>query len=269
MSPETSFVVPGVQGRGRSAFALTMESLRRPGGRRGLSALAGLLLLAGVALFAYPLATNVYQGYLQHDLKTTFASGDSKIATEYKAESVPTGDGLTELTIKSIGVDVLVVQGTTPSALRAGAGHYTDTPLPGQPGNVGIAGHRTTFGRPFNRLDEVTPGDLAQLKTPFGTYTYQAVANANFDGQNPHPVDPVTGVTVLDQPAAAGATTNQHLLTLTTCNPKGSAAQRLVLRLTLVKAVPLPGKTIPADTMAGAVGMVSVTSGVGSVIGGN
>ena len=265
MPPETSFVVPGVQGRGRSAPALALEALRRPGGRRGLSVLAGVLLLAGVGLFAYPLGTNVYQGIVQHRLKTTFA-GDPKVATEYKDESVPVGDGLTELKIPSIGVDVLVVQGTTPSALRAGAGHYTDTPLPGEPGNVGIAGHRTTFGRPFNRLDEVKPGDLATLKTPFGIYTYQAVANSDFDGANPHPVDPVTGVTVLDQPASEP--TNQHLLTLTTCNPKGSAAQRLVLRLTLIKSVALPDKTIPADTMPGAVGTVKAT-GVGSVIGGD
>ena len=51
-----------------------------------------------------------------------------------------------------------MVEGTSPEALRAGAGHYPETPLPGQAGNVAIAGHRTTYGKPFNRLDEVAPG---------------------------------------------------------------------------------------------------------------
>jgi sortase A len=100
-----------------------------------------------------------------------------------------------------------------------------NTPLPGESGNVGIAGHRTTFGRPFNRMDELKPGDTVTLETPFAIYTYKAVAP--FGGHsNPWVVTP-NDFSVVSQGTG-------HLLTLTTCNPKGSARQRLVMRFSLV-----------------------------------
>lgn len=204
-------------------MALVGDGLRRPGGRRALSILWIVLLLSGVGMFAYPFATDLYTKQLQHRLRSEFNSPDYALA--YRLRKIKVGEGLTRLRIPAIGLDVLVVQGTTPAALRAGAGHYINTPLPGEKGNVGIAGHRTTYGRPFNRLDEVGPGDKVYLDTPLGTYTYTAVDS--FDGQpNPHPVSP-TDVSVLDQPSSG------YWLTLTTCNPKGSAAQRLILRLKL------------------------------------
>jgi len=88
--------------------------------------------------------------------------------------SVPVGNVLTRLRIpkQGISLDVLVVEGTTPAALRAGAGHYVGTPLPGENGNVAIAGHRTTSGRPFNHLDELGPGDEVILDPPFASYHY-------------------------------------------------------------------------------------------------
>ena len=71
-----------------------------------------------------------------------------------------------------------MVEGTTQDALRAGAGHYPETALPCGAGNVAIAGHRTTFGQPFNRLDEVAPGAEITLETPLGTCTYRVAAEA-------------------------------------------------------------------------------------------
>ena len=124
---------------------------------------------------------------------------------------------------------MLVVEGTTPAALRAGAGHYPGTPLPGEAGNVGIAGHRTTFGRPFNHLDEMSPGDEVILQTPFKRYHYLAVQP--FAGHaNPWVVSPKDFSVVQNVPG-------KHFLTLTTCNPKGSAKERLVLRLELNTAM--------------------------------
>jgi len=142
------------------------------------------------------------------------------------------GDVLTLLRIPKLGLKVLVVQCTTPSALRAGAGHYVGTPLPGEAGNVGIAGHRTTFGRPFNRLNELGPGDVVTLETPFATYTYTAVKQVS-GHDNPWVVRP-SDFSVVSQGTG-------HLLTLTTCHPKGSAKQRLVLRLSLTKTDLKPG----------------------------
>lgn len=94
-------------------------------------------------------------------------------AERYRAASLRVGDALTRIRIPKLGVDVVVVQGTSPSALRAGAGHYPDTPLPCDVGNVGIPGHRTTYGKPFANLDRLTTGDAVILETPTGRCPYE------------------------------------------------------------------------------------------------
>jgi sortase A len=171
-----------------------------------------------VALVGYPFATNMWQGRIQQRLDQQIAS--PQLQQAYKAHKVETGDSLTRIKIPAIGLDTVVVEGITPSALRAGAGHYPQTPLPCDAGNVGIAGHRTTYGRPFGNLDQLKPGDTIELTTPIGGCVYQ-VSKAPF-------VVAPTDMTVIDP-------TGERSLTLTTCNPKGSAAQRLVVRATWVK----------------------------------
>ena len=81
------------------------------------------------------------------------------------------------IAIEDIELETLVVEGTSAAALRAGAGHYPSSPLPGEVGNVAIAGHRTTYGRPFNRLDELDAGADIWLSTPVGDYRYEVVAD--------------------------------------------------------------------------------------------
>ncbi|MGI9034382.1 MAG: class E sortase [Acidimicrobiales bacterium] len=182
---------------------------------RTLSAVSVLFLLAGVGLVSYPFLTNAWQSHLQDRLGRQLAS--PKLQQAYKDRNTGVGDSLTRLTIPAIGVDVVVVQGVTPSALRAGAGHYPDTALPCDVGNVAIAGHRTTFGKPFANLDRLKIGDTIEMATPIGSCTYKVA-------KDPFVTTP-TDVTVLS------ATTDRSL-TLTTCNPKGSAAQRLIVRAT-------------------------------------
>ena len=222
---KASFVTPAVPERPRSAVSLLRDALRRPGGRRALSVLSVLLFLAGVATFAYPVGTDLYSRYQQGNLHSQF--GGTNYTEHYTTHTIPSGDVLTKLVIPKTGIEltVLVVEGTTPVALRAGAGHYVGTPLPGEAGNVGIAGHRTTFGRPFNHLDELGPGDQVLLYTPTKIYHYVAVKP--FAGHaNPWVTTPKDISVIENLPG-------QHALTLTTCNPKGSARQRLVLRLEL------------------------------------
>ncbi len=195
---------------------------------RVLSVVSALLMVAAAAVLAYPLITDAWASHEQGNRAGQL--DDPTFAREYAKGAVPIGHGLTRLRIPKIGVDVIVVEGTTPSALRAGAGHYVGTPLPGQAGNVAIAGHRTTFGRPFNRLDEIRPGDEVLLDSPTTEYIYRAVPT--FDGgANPHAVSP-SDVSVIGNLAPG------HWLTLTTCTPKGSAAQRLIARFTLVGSQP-------------------------------
>ncbi|MBA3956039.1 MAG: class E sortase [Acidimicrobiia bacterium] len=184
--------------------------------RRLLSGVAVAMLLGAVGVLGYPFYTNLYQGQEQNRLDSQLASPE--IEQAYRADSVGEGESLTRLMIPSLNVDVVVVQGTSASALRAGAGHYPESPLPCDLGNVAIAGHRTTYGRPFHNLDLLNPGDDIILETPVGTCTYKV-------NKDPFIVVP-TDFSVLDR-------TSTGTLTLTTCHPKNSAAQRLIIQADL------------------------------------
>ncbi|HLF69716.1 MAG TPA: class E sortase, partial [Actinomycetota bacterium] len=144
------------------------------------------------------------------------------------------GDPVTRIVIPKFSVDMIVVEGTGSRSLNTGAGHYPDTPLPGQPGNIGIAGHRTMYGKPFNRIHEFTAGDKVYLITPFDKYTYEILPP--FDGHaNPWVVEANSWDVV--------SPTAESMLTMTACHPIGSARQRIVARAKLVATEPLVNAT--------------------------
>jgi sortase A len=218
--------------RGSGSAAYLMDAVRlRPVGRRVVSVLSIALFVLGVGLFAYPLFTDVYATeVLQEELTKEFETAEHKEA--FRREAVQSGDPLTRIVVPSLDVDALVVEGTAPAALRAGAGHYPNTPLPGEPGNVAIAGHRTTYGKPFNRFNRLAAGDTVRLETPVGTHTYE-VTEPPEGVATPCAGDAACWIT---GPNAWGVVddTDRSMLTLTTCHPKGSARQRLIVRAELV-----------------------------------
>lgn len=119
--------------------------------------------------------------------------------------------------IPAIGLSQAVVEGVSEDALRAGPGHYPGTAFPGQVGNMVLSGHRTTYTRPFYYLDRLGVGDEILIDTPERTYWYR--------------VERVFVVSLTNvQPLG---TANYPRLTLTTCNPPGSAIQRLVVQARL------------------------------------
>jgi sortase A len=183
------------------------------------------LLVGAVGTIGYPFYTNLvqdrYQGRLDRQLKS------EELRQAYIDRNVAEGDSLTRIVIPTIDVNVVVVEGTSASALRAGAGHYPDTPLPCEVGNVSIAGHRTTYGRPFHNVDQLAEGDEITLETPIGACTYRV-------SREPFVVSPSDIEVVENIPEEA-------VLTLTTCHPKGSARQRLIVRATLVSSETEPG----------------------------
>jgi sortase A len=126
----------------------------------------------------------------------------------------PTGSAVAILRIPRIGVTKAVVEGVGVPDLKKGPGHYPATPLPGQPGNAAIAGHRTTYGAPFYNLDRLRPGDPVLVTTRTGRH-YQ------YDVEELKVVAP--------DDTAVVAATDDNRLTLTTCNPRYSAKQRLVV----------------------------------------
>jgi sortase A len=214
----------------RSVSSLLGLSLRRPGGRRAVSLLTVVLLVSGVSMFAFPAFTDLFQRFQQRHVQLN--TSDPGLQTRYLEHKIKVGQGLTRLVINNdrMKVNVVVVEGTTPAALNAGAGHYVNTPFPCEQGNVGIAGHRTTYGRPFNKIDEMHAGDTVELITPIGRCTYQVVKA--FGGHsNPWIVLPNAYYVVGQQ----GALGRGHWLTLTSCHPLGSDSHRIVLRLRLVK----------------------------------
>lgn len=231
-APTPSFL-PAPAAAPGSIGTLLGLSLRRPGGRRAVSLLTIVLLVSGVAMFSFPAVTDLFQRYQQRQVTLP---DNPQYENLWKTHHVKVGQGLTRLVIDNdrVKVNVVVVQGTTPAALNAGAGHYESTPYPCEKGNVGIAGHRTTYGRPFNKIDEMNKGDTVDLITPFARCTYQVVPA--FDGHsNPWVVLP-NSYYVVGQRGVLGT---GHWLTLTSCHPLGSDSHRIVLRLRLVKVTPV------------------------------
>jgi sortase A len=160
----------------------------------------------------------------------------------------PPGGALDYLEIPAIGVDRYIVQGVAEADLQEGPGHYPGTPLPGQAGNVAIAGHRTTFGAPFFRLNEVHSGDLVYLTDTLGTtWVYSVVRQF---------VVAPSDVAVLDA-------TRAPELTLTTCNPRFEATSRLVVRAVLLTHL-ARGIRVPKALPASGTSSVTTSDGGGS-----
>jgi sortase A len=242
-APEPSFLPGPSTGRGRGLFGLIGLSARRPGGGRTLTGLAALCGVAGVAVFAFPAYTDLVGSYTQKHV--VYQPSSPVFKTEFTTGRVATGAGLTRLVIdtSSVHVNIVVVQGTSVAALQAGAGHYPDSSYPCEPGNVSIAGHRTTYGRPFNKINDLKAGDKITLFTPIGQCVYQVLPA--FGGHpNPWRVLP-TDVAVVGHTGLLKAPAK--LLTLTACDPPGSATYRLVLRAAMVSStVPvIPGLEVP------------------------
>src|SRR4051794_23758993 len=132
------------------------------------------------------------------------------------------GDAVGRLKIDRIHLSTVVVEGTDANDLRKGPGHYPATPLPGQRGTVGIAGHRTTYGAPFRRIDKVRARDTITVTMPYGRFTYRV--------ERTRIVKP-TDVWVTQR-------VSYDRLILSACHPLYSAAKRIVVFARLVRSEP-------------------------------
>jgi LPXTG-site transpeptidase (sortase) family protein len=172
--------------------------------------------------------TSISQHHEQLQLQSTFeaavhshhsppptASGPALIAADQAVPTPAEGTPVAEIEIPTIGLNEYVVSGTAESDLAKGPGHYIGTAAPGQAGNVAIAGHRTTNGAPFNRLGQLAIGNEIYLTTASGERLTYVVSQA------PRAVSP-SDVEVLDN-------FGDNRITLTTCNPEYSSAQRLIV----------------------------------------
>ena len=142
------------------------------------------------------------------------------------------GEAIARLVIPEIGVDKIVVEGVSRGDLRKAPGHYPGTPMPGQPGNAAIAGHRTTYGAPFHRVDELVAGDEILVTTLQGSFRYEVTGTEIVSPEDVHVVE--------DQ--------GDDRLTLTSCHPKYSARQRIVVTAALAdEPAPAPPARTPRE----------------------
>jgi sortase A len=233
--------------------------------RRGIAGIGRALVTVGVLILLFVVyqlwGTGIFTARAQDDLKKDLqrhvqaAENDTvrPVPTTVKpATTTPTTyrfskrfvplttppEGEVEGLIKipAIGINFAYVEGTSRDDLKKGPGHYPGTPLPGTVGNAAIAGHRTTYLHPFGDLDKLHPGDDIIIGTLAGTiYDYKMYQQL---------IVKATDVWVV-------ANTADPELTLTACHPKGSAAERIVVKARLVYKQSAPPTRSPKKPVTG------------------
>src|SRR5580698_7944140 len=225
--------------------------------RRVVDIIGRVLIGLGVLLLlftAYQIwGTSVQEAHIQSGLRTQLQQETNSdavrraLAEESALDKLPTGpavpapstaapaegDPIGDIRIPVIGINQVVVEGTNTPDLRKGPGHYTGTPLPGQSGNVAIAGHRTTYGHPFYNLDSVKVGDPIVLTTLQGIFVY----------------DTTKSFVVSPSDTSVIRNAFANLLTLTTCNPRFSASTRLIVQAKLAHSQLFPNRGLPVGRL--------------------
>ncbi len=213
--------------------------------RRVVGVVGELLITAGlvVALFlAWQLWwTDVAAGSAQDDavarLEQSFEDPTvqpptptptgSGTSTTGMASTPTVGEATAIIRIPRFGADWAkpVYEGTDRDVLDRGVGHYASTAQPGQVGNYALAGHRVTYGRPFNRIAELRVGDEIDIQTAAGHVVYVV--------QQSLVVTPDRSDVIAAVPGHPGDAPTQAWLTMTSCHPQYSARERYVVHALL------------------------------------
>ena len=144
----------------------------------------------------------------------------------------PSGDAFAVIHIPRFGADYArpILEDTGPDTLALGVGHYVGTAMPGEVGNFAVAGHRTTYGAPFNRIAELQPGDVIVIETRSAYHSYRADHHQIVRPWQTEVLEPA--------PSEPGVEPTERWLTMTSCHPMWSARERYILHSTLVESVP-------------------------------
>lgn len=155
------------------------------------------------------------------DLRDRDAAGSRQAEqlADLFSERLRDGQPIGRISIPAIDAEHVVIQGTDEADLKLGPGHYPESALPGQGRTVAIAGHRTTYGAPFNRIDDIDVGDPITMEMPYGRFSYEVTKTKI--------VDPTDTEIVEDR--------GRDRLVLTSCHPLYSAAQRYAITADLSK----------------------------------
>jgi sortase A len=253
--------------RGRRTLGDRIRAFIRGIGQTFITLGLILLLFAGYEVWFTDVLNHRTQKHLTTELQEQWEqTGDDPTvaapgAPDQKVRSIPLGDAFALIYIPDFGTDYVfsVVQGTGVDELNEGPGHYVDTPLPGAVGNMAIAGHRVGKGSPFLNLDKLKAGSAIVIRTKSYWYTYRVVGDASgnadavsslgFPGREI--VDPSDVGVIAPVPDKPGAKPSRRVLTLTTCHPKFTARQRMVIHAQM-QGAPFPVSRGTPPSMTGA-----------------
>ncbi|MFP5219193.1 MAG: class E sortase [Actinomycetes bacterium] len=210
-----------------------------------------LLLFCVYELQVTNLVTEREQNQLQEELERTWAE-PAPLDPAVRPAAVELGEGIAVLRIPRLDEDAddpfakVVVEGTSMSDLKKGPGRLVESDRPGELGNLVISGHRTTYGAPFAHLDRLVPGDAVVVETRDTWYTYRVTGTEI--------VTPQAVEVTLPVPNRPGVEPTESVLTLTTCHPRYSARQRMVVFATLDETLAKADGDPAALTSAAAAG---------------
>ncbi|MFI6324696.1 class E sortase [Nonomuraea sp. NPDC050556] len=192
-----------------------MRALLRTFGELSITGGLVMLLFCAYLLWGTSAYTQRQQALLQSQLHE---EQDAR-----KIDKIRLGRAVALLRIPRLGRDYhyAVVEGVDEEHLKQGPGHYPGTALPGQVGNFVVSGHRTTYGAPFNRIDELERDDEIVVEAREARYTYRVTSQQVVE---PTDVDVVAPV-----PGKPDISAIRPMITLSTCHPEYSAAQRLIV----------------------------------------
>ncbi len=205
-----------------------------------------ILLFVGYELWFTGLETARDQRRLTSEIERFWRDGGGSFSQPADLlRPIPIGSGVAVLRIPRFGRDwaKVVVEGVNLADLRKGPGHFPGTQLPGQVGNFVVSGHRTTYGAPFGRVDELRSGDPIVVETRDAWYTYRVTTS---EIVAPSAIDVTYPV-----PHQEGEPASRALLTLTSCHPKFSARQRIVVYAQLAEQAPKSGAQLPPALTGG------------------
>jgi sortase A len=203
-----------------------------------------LLLFCAYELWITNLVTDREQAQLTDQLRDAWAEPPRTPQTPAVTPvSVELGSGVAVLRSPRLGDGFndeppVVVEGTSVEDLKKGPGRLVTSAQPGAVGNLVISGHRTTYGAPFADLDRLQPGDAVVVETRDTWFTYRVTGTEI--------VTPSAVEVTLPVPRQPGVEPTKSLLTLTTCHPKYSARQRMVVFSELEQTLPKADGTPPA-----------------------
>jgi sortase A len=181
--------------------------------------------------------TNAITDHSQSQLRDQLEkgwSGPGGIAAKAggRVPVIPEGTGFAIIQIPKIAVNRVIVQGVNRQDLAKGPGHIPSTVMPGQLGTFAVSGHRTTHGAPFYNLDKLKNGDQIIIITKTSIFTYVVTG---------HKIVLPSDTSVLNNVRGPDGKL-KATITLTTCNPKFKATQRLIIFGALADTKPNDGQ---------------------------